>query len=91
MARSGQTTVTTAGTAVVLGSRDVKGALALCALAGNTGNIYIGNDGSGDVTSGNGFELEAGERIVLVYVDNLNDLMVDSAENGDKIGWLILG
>lgn len=88
---SGQTTVTTAGTAVALGSQDVHGSVAVCALVGNTGKVYIGNDGSGDVTSANGYEMAAGNQIILVYVGNLNDIIVDAATSGDKVSWLILG
>lgn len=88
---SGQTTVATAGTAVALGSQDVLGSLAICALAGNTGNVYIGNDGSGDVTSSNGYEMAPGNQIILVYVGNLNDVIVDAATSNDKVSWLILG
>ena len=90
-ARSGQTTVTTAGTAVVLGSQDIKGPLAIAAKDGNSGVVYVGNDGAGDVTSSNGYELKAGNQIVLTEVDNLNEIYVDSAENGDGVCWLILG
>ena len=31
------------------------------ALLANTNNAYVGNDGAGDVTSGNGIELDAGD------------------------------
>lgn len=88
MARSGQVTVTTAGTAV--SGPDQKARLVVVkALAGNTGIVYVGNDGAGDVTSGNGFELSTGES-VLLQVPNLNELRFDAAEDGDKLCWILV-
>ena len=46
---SGQTTVTTHGTEVALGSDKVNAPVMVKALAGNTGLIYLGNDGAGAV------------------------------------------
>ena len=43
MALSGQKTVTTAGTAVALGSQVVNAALMVKALAANTGLVFVGN------------------------------------------------
>jgi len=90
-AKSGVTTVTTAGTAVSLGSQEVQGALAICAVSTNSGVMYVGNDGAGDVSSANGYEMQAGNQIVFPWISNLNDLYVDSAENGESVAWLILG
>lgn len=88
MARSGQVTVTTAGTAV--SGPDQKARLVVVkALAGNTGIVYVGNDGAGDVTSSNGFELSTGES-VLLQVPNLNELRFDAATNGDKLCWILV-
>ena len=88
-ARSGQITVTTAGTAVQ-GTATAKKALILIkALSTNTGLVYVGNDGAGDVTSSNGYELEAGDQIA-VDVANLSDLWFDAATDGDKFAWIIL-
>ena len=91
MAISGKTTVTTAGTAVPLGSQAVNAALLVKALAGNTGVVYVGNDGAGDVSTTNGFELSAGEVAVFDYVTELGRLMLDAAVNGDGVCWLIIG
>lgn len=88
MAKSGQTTVTTAGTAVRLGSQEVNGPVWIKAVPANTGVMYIGNDGAEDVTSSNGFPLSANE-LVEVWVDNLNQLWVDSTVNGEKVAWLL--
>jgi len=91
-ARSGQVTVATAGTAVVFGNQDIKGPLSVRALSGNSGAIYVGNDGSADVSSLTGYELAAGEQVVFVFVDNLIDLLVDAAAggDGDKVCWVKL-
>jgi len=90
MALSGQKTVTTAGTAVALGSQQISGALMVKALLANTGNVFVGNDGAGDVTSANGMELDAGEVIIFGYVGNLSTIMVDSATSGEGVAWLAL-
>lgn len=83
---SGQITVTTAGTAVQ--GTAVQGyGFFIRALSTNTGVVYVGNDGAGDVTSANGYELAAGDQI-YIEVRNLNELYFDSATNGDKFCWL---
>jgi hypothetical protein len=84
---SGQITVTTAGTAVQGGNVELSNGVYVKALAGNTGVVYVGNDGAGDVAAGNGFQLSAGE-VVPVQVSNLNQLWFDAATNGDKFCWL---
>lgn len=86
---SGQVTVTTAGTAVQFSSTQLRidGPLLVGALEGNTGNVYVGNDGAGDVTSSNGFELGPGDRIVIPYVGDLYSLWGDAASDGDKLCW----
>jgi len=84
--RSGQITVTIAGTAV-RGTNVPGREFVIKAMAGNTGVVYVGNDGSDDVASTTGFPLAEGEA-VPVFVNNLNDLWFDSAENGDKVAWI---
>lgn len=86
---SGKKTVTTAGTAVALGSGVVNGALMVKALLANTNNIYVGNV-SGDVASTNGLELDAGEVIIFEFVGNLSDIYIDSDTNGEGVTWLML-
>ena len=84
---SGQITVTTAGTAVQ-GTSTVKyTGFFIRALSGNTGLVYVGNDGADDITSGNGYELAAGDQI-YIEAPNLSDLWFDAATNGDKFSWL---
>lgn len=87
---SGQTTVTTAGTAVVLGTTQIDGALMIKALDTNTGIVAIGNDGTNDVTVSNGLRLAAGECHVFEHVANLGAIYVDSAVNGEGVSWLKL-
>lgn len=87
---SGKTTVTTAGTAVVLGNQKVDGPLMVKALLANTGNIYVGNV-SGDVASTNGLELDAGEVVIFNYIGDLNNIYIDSSVNGEGVSWLLLG
>ena len=89
-AHSGKKTVTAAGTAETLGSGQVAGPLMVKALAANTGKIYIGNDGAGDVASTNGLELSAGDVVVFQFVGQLSAIMVDSAVNGEGVTWLCL-
>lgn len=92
MIYSGQFTVTTAGTAVQgPASPEVTGGgvFAIRALAGNTNPAYVGNDGAGDVTSANGFELPAGE-MIYARVRKLSDLWFDVSTNGDGFSWLLI-
>ncbi len=87
MAKSGQITVTTAGTAVQ-GPNTSGISIAIKALANNAGLVYVGNDDAADVTSANGFELAPGEGVVVNK--SLRALWFDAATNGDKLCWLEL-
>lgn len=89
-ALSGQKTVTTAGTAVALGSQAIHAPLMVKALDTNTGVVAIGNDGAGDVTVANGLRLEAGDTVVFEYAGSLTSLYLDSAVNGEGVCWLVL-
>ena len=86
-ATSGQITVATAGTAVQGTSTAKYTGFFIKALAGNSGIGYVGNDGADDVTSGNGYELSAGDQIYL-EAQNLDDLYFDVATSGDKFCWI---
>jgi len=90
MALSGQKTVAAAGTAEALGDQVINGPLMVKGLIGNGGNVFIGNDGAGDVTSANGLELAAGDAVVFDSVGNLASLWVDSAVNGEGVSWIML-
>lgn len=87
---SGQTTVTTAGTAVVLGTGKIHGALMIKALDTNTDIVAVGNDGAGDVTVSNGLRLSAGDVVVLDHISQLSALYVDAAVDGEGVSWLSL-
>jgi len=84
---SGQITVTTAGTEVQGSNVPLDNGVYIKALNGNTGKVYVGNNGSGVVSATTGFELDAGQ-VVIVSVANLNELWFDAATNGDKFCWI---
>ncbi len=87
---SGQKVVATAGTALALGTALIHGPLMIKALLANTNNVYIGNDGAGDVTSANGIELDAGEVAIFNHVGSLASLVVDVDTNGEGVSWIAL-
>lgn len=87
MARSGQITVTTSGTAVQ-GTTQAGSLFALKAHPDNTDVVWVGNV-SEDVSNANGYPLEPGEQII-VQIPNLNALWVDADVNGEKLCWLAL-
>lgn len=96
--RSGVITVTTAGSEVQMSTTDlfVK-KLIVRPAAANTGNIFLGNNGSGAVALGSGLELEPADP-ALVIGDleisgkddsiNLKDMWVDSSVNGEKLSYI---
>jgi hypothetical protein len=87
-ARSGQITVTTAGTEVA--GPDVPGqTFAIKAHPNNTDTVWVGNVGSGVVASTTGYPLNPGEA-VPVDVANLSLLMFDADVSGEKVCWLRL-
>lgn len=88
-ARSGQITIVTAGTAVQ-GTAIPGQEFVIKAHPSNTGVIYVGNDGAGDVTSSNGFPLSAGDALPMA-LGNLSELWFDAAENGDVACWIRYG
>ena len=81
---SGKTTVTTAGTQVVLSSSTATASVTIKALATNTGYIYVG---ASTVSSTDGFQLQAGE-VVSMDVDNLSDIWIDSSVNGEGVSYI---
>ncbi len=87
---SGQKTVAANGVAEALGTALIHGPLMIKALLTNTNNVYIGNDGAGDVTSGNGIELDAGEVVVFNHVGSLSTLIVDVDTDGEGVSWIAL-
>ncbi len=89
LTRSGQITVTTAGTAVQ-GPATPQGRLfALRAHPDNTNDVWVGNDGADDVTASNGFPLSATADL-LVEVSSLRGLWFDADTNGEKVCWFMV-
>ena len=87
---SWQVTVTTAGTAVQASpTSTVGGTFLVKADPDNTGSIYVGEDGEGDVSSTTGFELDAGEQVVI-DLPSLSKLWVDSSVDGEKAHVLLM-
>ncbi len=88
LSHSGQKQVTIAGTAErVHPGMPVLGPLQVKALPGNTGLVYVGNDGAADVSSSNGFPLSAGEAVVFFRVADLCYLWLDAAVSGEGVAW----
>ena len=86
---TGQITVSTPGTAVQGPDVDLLNGVYIRALSSNATSVYVGNDGSGDVTSSNGFELSAGDSIII-QVRNLNELWFDASIGvGGSFCWII--
>ena len=82
---SGQKAVTAAGTAEALGtSTQLISGVTIKALADNTDYIYVGDS---DVSSSAGIELSPGES-VFVECNNLATIYVDSAVNGEGVGYI---
>lgn len=83
----GRTTVTTAGTRVVLASSTSCKKVDIAALVGNTGIVVVG--GSTVVASAGtrqGIPLYAGD-IYSLEIDNLNDVYLDSTVNGEGVSY----
>jgi hypothetical protein len=85
MLQTGQKTVTTAGTRVALGDVVVNSSLAIKALAANTGVIYLGDS---TVSSTNGFQLAAGEIMLIQQAGNLKDIYIDASANSQGVSWM---
>lgn len=82
----GQTTVTTAGTAVtLLGGAQTTGTITIKALDANAGNIYVGDSG---VTSANGFILAAGEAVSIAHDHASDNIFIDSDNNGEGVSYI---
>jgi hypothetical protein len=81
---NGKTTVTTAGTRVVLASSTACSQVIIRALETNTGLIYVG---SSSVASTNGHRLLPGESVGL-SISNLNTVNLDSAVSGEGVSYL---
>jgi hypothetical protein len=89
VARSGQITVATAGTAVA-GPDQAGNTFAFRALDANTNPVYVGSDEAAapDTSATVGFPLHTTGEILVLKVSNLNVLRFDATTNGEKIGWI---
>lgn len=80
----GQKTVTAHGTAEALGSAVLVSGVRIKALAGNTGNIYVGD---ADVDSTNGYVLDAGEEF-FQEIDSLEKVYIDSDVDAEGVSFI---
>lgn len=81
----GQKDVTTAGTAVALGSSTaLTSGVRIKANSDNTGVLYVGDS---DVDSTNGFILAAGEEL-FVEVADLATVYLDAGTSGDSCSYI---
>jgi hypothetical protein len=87
---SGHIIVDESGTPKPLGVLRIDGPLVVKALDANSGLIYLGNDGTGGVSSSTGMQLAAGEAVVFDWVGSLSSLQVDAAVSGEGAAWLAL-
>jgi len=87
MARSGQITVTTAGTAV-RGDDQAGSWFVLKAHPDNTDTVWIG-EVSEDVSSSNGFPLGPSQAVEL-GLSNLRHIWCDADVDGEKVCWLLI-
>lgn len=82
---SGQTTIAVTNTAVQLAAHALTaGIVAIRALPGNAGNVFVGPSG---VTSSTGIPLKPDDPLIA-YVSNTNALFVVGAGVGDGVGYL---
>lgn len=89
MITSGQVTVLVAGTAVQAGTDEAERVYLFCPNPSNTGDIYIGNDGSDDVSSTTGLVVgKAAGPFSLRCA--LSELYVDAANANDQLTWLLV-
>lgn len=90
MAISGQKVIAAAGTAERLGTGTCMSNLMIKALIANTGYVYVGEDGAGDVSAANGQVLSAGDSIVMENLAQFNHISIDVSVNGEGVSWLKL-
>ncbi len=81
---AGVATIATAGAAVCLGTATLTSGINVKALDANGGTAYVGGFA---VSSSAGYELKATES-VFVEVDALEQIWVDTNNNGDKVSYI---
>ena len=81
----GQTTVTTAGTAVLLidATTEIQ-TLTIKALSGNEGDVYVGKS---TVDSTNGFIMEPGSTLSIDHDNAKDNIYIDSDSDGDGVSY----
>lgn len=85
---TGRKTVTTAGTAVVLASSTTCKWVAITAETDNTSIVVVGDSGViAALATREGTPLSAGDTIVIP-IDNLADVYIDSLVNGEGVTFL---
>lgn len=89
---TGQITILVPGTAQQGPSAPLGRDFKLVAHPGNTGYVFVGNDGSDDVTSANGVALSAGEQLEIRspggYDNGLAAFWFDAANASDIVAWM---
>jgi deoxyhypusine synthase len=83
----GRKTVTTAGTAVRLGTESIR-SLAITALSTNTGTICVGGSTvKAKAEERRGIPLAAGQS-VSIDTDDVADAWLDATVNGEGVSWM---
>lgn len=88
---TGTKTVSSAGTAEVLGSSQAipSGyALVIKALKANTGKVHIADSAAEAQTDASAYELGAGEAVTL-NIDNVNRIYVDANVSGEGVTYIV--
>ena len=87
----GVTTVTTAGTDVVLAASTAAKAIMIQAQTDNTSAVAVGATGvDATVATGTGILLYAGDWTPWIPIDNLADIYIDSLVNGEGVRYIYL-
>lgn len=82
---NGQLNVTTAGTAVQLTSNEKAGYVKITYKDSNSGEIYVGDS---NVSSSNGYILNYDNNSVVLSLDDLSKIYIDSSINGEGVSFV---
>lgn len=86
--KTGQKTITTAGSRVALGTDTVNGPILIKAMSTNSGLVYVGDS---TVSSSNGYELSAGDVVTIDMVGDLDNIWLDASANTQKVCYIVCG
>jgi hypothetical protein len=89
--KSGQLTLTTAGTVYSFASSSINDGVYIVAPLTNTGIVYIGDNGLGTITTTSGYPLNSGDQIILWNIGNISDVKCIGTVSGDKLAYLDVG